>query len=48
MINIYLENKYLHILPFDSRTSDVTLIVKGKSLGITGYKAFSARAPKLE
>lgn len=39
---------YFNALPFDSRTSDVTLMVKGKSLGITGYKAFSARAPKVE
>ena len=33
--------------PFDSRTSDTTLIVYGNSsiLGITGTNAFSAKAP---
>lgn len=31
--------------PFDSNTSAVTLMVKGKSLGMTGLRAFSARAP---
>lgn len=31
--------------PFDSSTSEVTLIVKGKSLGMTGLRAFSASAP---
>lgn len=39
-----LKTDLLH-LPFDSSTSAVTLIVKGKSLGMTGLKAFSARAP---
>lgn len=32
-------------IPFDSSTSAVTLIVKGNSWGITGFKAFSASAP---
>lgn len=31
--------------PFDSNTSEVTLTVKGKSLGMIGLRAFSARAP---
>lgn len=31
--------------PFDSSTSAVTRIVKGKSLGMIGLRAFSARAP---
>lgn len=32
--------------PFDSSTSAVTLMVKGKSLGTTGLRDFSARAPE--
>lgn len=31
--------------PLDSKTSEVTLIVKGKSFGMTGLKDFSASAP---
>lgn len=31
--------------PLDSSTSAVTLMVKGKSLGMTGLRAFSASAP---
>ena len=33
-------------LPFDSRTSHVTRIVKGHDSGTTGFSAFSANAPK--
>ena len=32
-------------LPFDSKTSEVNLIVNGKSGGITDFNAFSAKAP---
>ena len=34
-------------LPLDSKTSAFNLIVNGKSFGIIGRKAFSARAPKI-
>jgi len=34
-----------YALPFDSKTLLVNLMVKGKSFGIIGRKAFSARAP---
>ena len=33
-------------LPLDSKTSAVSLTVKGKSAGRTGLSAFSARAPE--
>ena len=32
-------------IPFDSRTSEVSLMVKGKSLGMTARRPFSASAP---
>lgn len=34
-------------VPLDSSTSDVTRMVKGKSAGMTGLKAFSASAPNV-
>lgn len=34
-----------YFLPLDSNTSEVSLMVKGKSLGTDGIKPFSARAP---
>lgn len=39
------ENNNHTYSPFDSNTSDVSLIVNGKSDGITGLKPFSASAP---
>lgn len=37
-----------NLLPLDSSTSDVTRMVKGKSVGMTGLKAFSASAPTIK
>lgn len=35
----------MNTVPFDSKTSAERRIVKGQSTGMTGFRAFSARAP---